>query len=83
MTAADDSIREKVRATFANVLEVEIDEVTDYASFYEDLGGDSLQKLDLVVALEDEFSVKLTDEEVAHLNSVCDVAARLQREEIT
>jgi len=44
-------VRERVRAAFAKVLELALNEVPDDAAFYEDLGGDSLGKLDLAVAL--------------------------------
>jgi len=76
-------VRERVRAAFAKVLELALNEVPDDAAFYEDLGGDSLGKLDLAVALESEFFVKFTDEDVAQLSTVSEVVSKLQQAGIT
>lgn len=71
----------RVRAQFALVLDVPISEVSDDGDFYDDLDGDSLQKLELTARVEEEFATKLTDEEVADLRTVNDfsrvLAARL------
>lgn len=79
MSADGNAARYRVRAVFAQVLELPSDEVLDDAAFYDDLGGDSLQKLDLAVGLESEFAVRFTDEEVAQISTVSDVVARLRR----
>lgn len=78
MNEADQDILERVRAAFAAALELESNEVGDNAAFYEDLGGDSLQKLDLAVALEQEFGTSLTDEQVVQMSTVSRAVAELR-----
>lgn len=50
------------------------EEVTDTASFQEDLGADSLDTVELVMALEEEFGVDIPDEEVNSIKTVGDAA---------
>lgn len=79
----DLEIRERVRAAFAAALELERGEVGDNAAFYEELGGDSLQKLDLAVALEREFRTRLTDEQVVRMSTVSRAVAELRSMGVT
>lgn len=55
-------IKERVRKIVAEHLGVEESKVTDNASFTDDLGADSLDLVELVMAFEDEFKVEIPDE---------------------
>jgi acyl carrier protein len=64
------SIFEKVKAIIVEQLGVEEDEVTADASFIEDLGADSLDIVELVMALEEEFDLVIPDEEAEKIRTV-------------
>ena len=70
---ADKSIEEKVRDIIVEQLGVSADQVTPEAKFIEDLGADSLDTVELVMALEEEFGQEIPDEEAEKLQSVGDV----------
>ena len=61
---------QKVRSIIAEQLGVKIEEVTDSASFVDDLGADSLDTVELVMALEEEFGIEIPDEEAEKMTSV-------------
>ncbi len=61
---------QKVRGIIAEQLGVKIEEVTDTASFVDDLGADSLDTVELVMALEEEFGIEIPDEEAEKMTSV-------------
>jgi acyl carrier protein len=60
----------RLRALAAEVFDVPADEITDGAAFYEDLGVDSLQKVDFVVRVERQLGLKLTDDEAAGMRDL-------------
>jgi acyl carrier protein len=60
---SDDHIRQKIIETLAEEFELDPDQLTPEATLYDDLGLDSLDAVDLVVAMEKAFSVKLANEE--------------------
>lgn len=64
------SISEKVKAVIAEQLGVKSDEVTDGAKFVDDLGADSLDTVELVMALEEEYGVEIPDEDAEKLTTV-------------
>ncbi len=66
------SIEEKVREIIANQLGVEPAEVLPEASFVDDLGADSLDLVELVMAMEEEFGVEVPDEEAEKMRTVQD-----------
>ncbi len=66
--AADD----KVKAIIAEQLGVKPEEVTDEAKFVEDLGADSLDTVELVMAFEDEFNIEIPDEDAEKMTTVND-----------
>ena len=70
---AEKSIEEKVRDIIVDQLGVNAEQVTPAASFIEDLGADSLDTVELVMAFEEEFSVEVPDEDAEKLQSVGDV----------
>ena len=66
------SIEERVKNIIVEQLGVEAAQVTEGAKFVEDLGADSLDTVELVMALEEEFSVEIPDEDAEKIGSVGD-----------
>ncbi|MCU0844026.1 MAG: acyl carrier protein [Spirochaetes bacterium] len=63
---------EKVRKIIVDQLGVDESEVTDDASFVDDLGADSLDTVELVMALEEEFGIEIPDEDAEKIITVGD-----------
>lgn len=63
-------IFEKVKSIVVEQLEVEADQVTPEASFANDLGADSLDTVELVMALEEEFDLEIPDEAAEQIDTV-------------
>ena len=76
---SDNSIEEKVRSIIVEQLGVESDKVTTDAKFIEDLGADSLDTVELVMAFEENFDIEVPDEEAEKLQSVADVVAYIEK----
>ena len=66
------SVEEKVREIIVDQLGVDENQVTDEAAFIDDLGADSLDTVELVMALEEEFDVEIPDEEAEKISKVQD-----------
>ncbi len=66
------SIDERVKQIVAEQLGVDEDQVTEDASFMDDLGADSLDTVELVMALEEEFDVEISDEDAEKIQTVKD-----------
>jgi len=64
------SIEEQVKSIVAEQLGVKEDEVTPAASFVDDLGADSLDTVELVMALEEEFETEIPDEDAEKITTV-------------
>ena len=64
---------DRVKEIIAKELEVDLKQITPEAKFIEDLGADSLDTVELVMALEEEFGHEIPDEEAEKLQSVGDV----------
>ncbi len=64
------SVEERVKKLICEQLGVKADEVKDDASFVEDLGADSLDTVELVMALEEEFETEIPDEEAEKITTV-------------
>ncbi|WP_320007440.1 acyl carrier protein [Maridesulfovibrio sp.] len=69
------SAAEKVKAIIVDQLGVSEDEIKDEASFVEDLGADSLDLTELIMAMEEEFDVEIEDEEAQKILKVKDAIA--------
>ena len=69
---------EKVKDIIAEELGVEREKLTNEASFMEDLGADSLDTVELVMAFEKEFDIDIPDEEAEKLKTVGDALKYLQ-----
>ena len=66
------SIEEKVKEIVAEQLSVDAADVVSDASFVDDLGADSLDLVELIMAMEEEFDVKIEDEEAEQIKTVQD-----------
>ena len=72
-----ESIDARVREIIINELGVEPEKVTDDASFVEDLGADSLDTVELVMAFEEEFGLDIPDEDAEKMRTVGDAVGYL------
>ncbi|GIX46409.1 MAG: acyl carrier protein [Candidatus Tectimicrobiota bacterium] len=66
------SIEERVQAIIVEQLGVDEKEVTASASFIDDLGADSLDTVELVMAFEEEFDIEIPDEDAERITTVAD-----------
>jgi len=71
---------DKIKEMIVDQLDVEADEVTMDASIQDDLGADSLDIVDLVMAVEDEFEVKIEDDVVEGMKTVGDIVKFIDAE---
>ena len=69
---------EKVREILCDQLDIEEDQVTMESSITEDLGADSLDVVDLVMSLEEEFDTEIPDEEVENIKTVGDIVKYIE-----
>ncbi|MBI4179808.1 acyl carrier protein [bacterium] len=65
-----DEILQRVRAIVLDRLDVKKDKITETASFLDDLGADSLELTELVLAVEEEFNLKIPDDQIEKLTTV-------------
>lgn len=66
-------VEKRVREIVAEQLERDVNEVTNTASLIEDLGADSLDVVELVMKMEEEFGIEIPDEEAEKIKTVNDV----------
>jgi acyl carrier protein len=71
-------IQERVKGIIAEQLGVDEAEITAEASFVEDLGADSLDTVELVMALEEEFGIEIPDEEAEKIATVKDAVSYIE-----
>jgi len=64
------AVADKIKSIIAEQLGVKKEEVTDEAKFIDDLGADSLDTVELVMALEEEFGIEIPDEEAEKMGTV-------------
>ncbi len=72
------AMREKVVDIISNQLGIEKADVTPDASVVDDLGADSLDVVELVMALEEEFNLEIPDEEAEKIKSVQDIFSHME-----
>ena len=64
---------EKIRTLLSEQLDIEEDDITMDSKIADDLGADSLDVVDLIMAIEDEFEVEILDEDIENIKTVGDV----------
>jgi acyl carrier protein len=72
-------IAKRARTVIAEQLMVDVDEVTDEASFVDDLGADSLDTVELIMEFEDEFGIEISDEDAEKISTVGEAVAYLEK----
>ena len=75
-----DSAEAKVKEIIINELGVDPEKVTTEASFVEDLGADSLDTVELVMAFEEEFGVDIPDEDAEKMRTVGDAISYIEQQ---
>ena len=73
------SVENKVKKIIVDQLDVAEDEVVSGASFVDDLGADSLDTVEMVMAFEEEFSIEIPDEDAEKINTVDDAITYIQK----
>lgn len=69
---------EKVRSILVDQLDLDEDKVTMEASITDDLGADSLDMVDLVMSMEEEFDIEIPDEQVENIKLVGDIVKYIE-----
>ena len=72
-------IQEKVKAIICEQLDVEAEAVVPEASFVDDLGADSLDQVELIMAMEEEFDVSIPDEDAEKIITVKDAIEYIEK----
>ena len=75
---AEKTIEEKVKEIIVDQLGVDAKEVNQEASFIDDLGADSLDTVELVMAFEEEFDIEITDDDAEKILTVKDAIAYIE-----
>jgi acyl carrier protein len=73
-----EKMNEKIKEIIADQLNIEVEKITDEASFKDDLGADSLDLFNMVMALEDEYSIEIPTEDLESITTVGAVIKYLQ-----
>ena len=68
---------DRVRELIAEKLSLEVEDITEESDLIEDLDADSLDLVDLIMAVEDEFGVSIADEDVEKIKTVGDIFKQL------
>lgn len=77
------AVEEKIKSIIAEQLGVKAEEVTPQASFIDDLGADSLDTVELIMALEEEFNVEIPDEDAEKMGTVGDAIKYIEEKVAT
>ncbi len=72
-------IVEKVKQIIAEQLGVKLEEIKPESSFVDDLGADSLDTVELVMALEEEFNIEIPDEDAEKMTTVTDAIKYIEK----
>ncbi len=69
---------EKLKKVIADVLNVDENEITEDTSFVDDLGADSLDVFEIIMQLEDEFGIKISNEDAENIVTVGDAVEQIK-----
>ncbi len=72
------SVEEKIKSIIAEQLGVKVEEAKPEASFIDDLGADSLDTVELIMALEEEFGIEIPDEDAEKMATVGDATKYIE-----
>ena len=72
MAASRDEVYEKVKEVLTDQLQIPEENISEDASFQEDLGADSLDLVELIMSLEEEFGMEISDEDAEKIQKVQD-----------
>jgi acyl carrier protein len=72
------AVEERIREIIVEQLGVSADEAVNEASFIDDLGADSLDIVELVMAIEEEFGIEVPDEDAERMQNIGDVISYVQ-----
>ena len=75
------SVEEKVRKIIAEKLSVDLEEVVPEASFVDDLGADSLDLVELIMSMEEEFDTDISDEDAEQITTVKDAIDYIKKQQ--
>ncbi|HEY3054088.1 MAG TPA: acyl carrier protein [Thermoanaerobaculia bacterium] len=73
------AVEDRVKSIIVEQLGVDAEEVTPDASFVEDLGADSLDTVELIMAFEEEFGVEISDDEAEKIRKVRDAVDYIEK----
>ncbi|ETR74500.1 MAG: Acyl carrier protein [Candidatus Magnetoglobus multicellularis str. Araruama] len=73
------SLKDKVFKVISEKLEIDLDEIVPEASFVDDLGADSLDLVELIMSMEEEFEIDIDDKDAEKLKKVQDVLNYLEK----
>lgn len=71
---------EKIKVILSQQLDVEEDQITMETNIEDDLGADSLDMVDLLMSIEDEFDIEVPDEDIENIKTVGDVVQYIERQ---
>jgi acyl carrier protein len=74
-----EEIRTAVKQMVADIADVSADEISDTTKFGDDLGLDSLRALELMVAVDRKYRIKIPEQEFTHIGTINDAVAAVQR----
>ena len=74
------SVEEKVKKIIGEKLSVDLEEVVPEASFVDDLGADSLDLVELIMSMEEEFDTDISDEDAEQITTVKDAIAYVSKQ---
>ena len=78
-TVEENDIRNKIKEAIANVSDIELEDISDEASFKDDLGLDSLVLLEISVDIELQFGLEVSEEDLAQLHTLQDAVELVQQ----